>query len=211
MHSRFRPRTNLRQSLGSPALCENLLQSGNLIVVAFTDDRLAGETIDSKVQPSGKHARHNRLLVLIAIYKVLQALLFAMVGVGALHLLHKDVGDVLAQFAAALRFNPESRFVNLVLDEASFLNDPLLRRIGLVAFSYAGVSLAEGIGLYLEKAWAEYLTLVITASFLPWEIVEVFRKLTWIRVSLLIVNVLVFLYLLRLVTKHRRKMAEDTT
>ncbi len=174
-------------------------------MVAFSEERLAGDTIDVQVKPSVKHARHNRLLVLIAIYKLLQALLFVAVGVGALHLLHKDVGDVLSQFATALRFNPESRFVNLVLDEASLLNDPLLRRIGLVAFSYAGVSLAESIGLYLEKAWAEYLTLVITASFLPWEVIEIFRRLTWIRVGLLTVNVLVFLYLLRLLTNRRRK------
>lgn len=180
-------------------------------MVAFTEDRLAGDTIDSKAKPSGNRVRHNRLLVLIAVYKLLQALLFVAVGIGALHLLHKDIGDVLSQFAAALRFNPESRFVNLVLDEASLINDPLLRRIGLVAFSYAGVSLAEGIGLYLEKAWAEYLTLVITASFLPWEIVEIFRKLTWVRVSLLTVNVLVFLYLLSLVTKRRRGAAETSS
>lgn len=176
-------------------------------MVAFTDDRLAGDTIDSKVNPSTEHARHNRLLVLIAVYKLLQALLFVAVGIGALHLLHKDIGDVLTQVAAALRFNPESRFVNLVLDEAALLNDPLLRRIGLVAFSYAGISLAEGIGLYLEKAWAEYLTLVITASFLPWEIVEIFRRLTWIRVGLLTVNVLVFIYLLKLLTNRKKKPA----
>ena len=148
------------------------------------------------------------MLVLIAVYKMLQALLFVAVGVGALHLLHKDIGDVLTQVAAALRFNPESRFVNLVLDEATLLNDPLLKRIGLVAFSYAGVSLAESIGLYLEKAWAEYLTLVITASFLPWEVIEIFRRATWIRFGLLTVNVLVFLYLLRLLTNRRKKPAQ---
>ena len=84
-----------------------------------------------------------------------------------------------ASSAIALRFNPESRFVNFILDRASLVNDPLLRRIGALAFSYAGLSLAEGIGLYLEKAWGEFLTLAITASFLPWEVFEVFRRLTW--------------------------------
>ncbi len=145
------------------------------------------------------------MLVLIAAYKVLQAALFAAVGIGALRLLHKDASDVLAQITAALRFNPESRFVNFVLDEAALLNDPILRRIGLVAFSYAAVSLVEGIGLYLEKAWAEYLTLIITASFLPWEVFEVFRRLTWVRVALLIVNALVFLYLLKLVSTRKKQ------
>ncbi len=177
-------------------------------MVAFSEERLAGDTIDVLTKPSVEHARHNRLLVLIAVYKMLQALLFVAVGVGALHLLHKDIGDVLSQVAAALRFNPESRFVNLVLDEAALLNDPLLKRIGLVAFSYAGISLAESIGLYLEKAWAEYLTLVITASFLPWEVIEIFRRATSIRVGLLTVNVLVFFYLLRLLTNRRKKPAK---
>ena len=78
------------------------------------------------------------------------------------------------------------------------------RRIGALAFSYAALSLAEGIGLYLEKAWGEFLTLAITASFLPWEIFEIFHRLTWVRVGLLVVNVLVFIYLLNIVTRHRK-------
>lgn len=142
---------------------------------------------------------HNRWLVLIAVYKALQALLFMAIGVGALHMLHRDIADDLSMLADHLRFNPESRFVNFVLDKASLVDDPLLRRIGAVAFSYAGVSLAEGIGLYLEKAWGEYLTLIITASFLPWEIFEIIHKITLFRSSLLVINVLVLLYLSKVV------------
>lgn len=164
------------------------------------------DIIDSQRNTRVTPRKHNRLLVLIAAYKVVQALLFASVGVGALRLLHKDAGDVLAQVTTDLRFNPESRFVNFILDEAALLNDPLLRRIGLVAFSYAGVSLVEGIGLFLEKAWAEYLTLVITASFLPWEVFEVLRRLTWVRVALLLANTLVFIYLLILVSTRKKQL-----
>ena len=122
-----------------------------------------------------------------------------------MRLLHKDFADVMLQVASALRFNPESRFVNFVLDRASNVDDHLLRRIGVVAFCYAGLSLAEGIGLYLEKAWGEYLTLFITASFLPWEVFEVFKRITWIRIALLIVNALVFLYLLKVVAERKSR------
>jgi uncharacterized membrane protein (DUF2068 family) len=159
---------------------------------------------DSPTQITAKPHRHNQWLILIAAYKLVQALLFAAIGVGALRLLHQDVGDLLSQLAEHLNFNPESRFVNFILDKASLLDDPLLRRIGAAAFCYAGIGLLEGIGLYLEKVWAEYLTLLITASFLPWEIFEVIRKLTYFRVSLLVVNVLVLLYLLKLVTRRGR-------
>jgi uncharacterized membrane protein (DUF2068 family) len=162
---------------------------------------------DSSELVTGKQRQqHNKLLILIAAYKVLQALLFAAVGFGALRLLHKDVDDVLTDLTTALRFNPESRFVNFVLDKATLLNDPLLRRIGVVAFSYSAVSFAEGIGLYLEKTWGEVLTLLITASFLPWEAFEIFKKLTWVRVSLLTINLLVFLYLLKVVAAHKNQI-----
>ena len=156
-----------------------------------------------------KRAKHNKWLLLIASYKTLQAVLFALIGLGARHMLHKDVGDELAALADHLRFNPESRLVNIVLDRASLLNDPLLRRIGILAFAYAAVSYVEGIGLYFEQVWAEYLTLIITASFLPLEIIEIFRRQTVFRFSLLGVNLLVFLYLLQLVTlKARDKSGE---
>jgi len=154
---------------------------------------------------SSARRRHNRWLVLIAVYKLLQALLFIAIGLGARHMLHKDVADDLAMLADRLRFNPESRFVNFVLDKASLLNDPVLRRIGFFAFSYAAVGLAEGIGLYLEKVWGEFLTLAITASFLPWEIFEIMRRLTWVRLGLLTINVLVLLYLAKVVAEGMKQ------
>lgn len=154
-------------------------------------------------------APHNRWLFLIALYKGLQALLFIALGVGALRLLHKDIDDVISRIVDALRFSAESRFVNFLYDHAPLVDDHLLRRIGVLAFSYAGLSLAEGIGLYLEKAWGEFLTLAITASFLPWEIFEVFHHVTWVRIGLLVVNALVFFYLLKIVSA-RRKPADES-
>jgi uncharacterized membrane protein (DUF2068 family) len=153
---------------------------------------------------SGGHS-HNRFLVLIAIYKFFHALLFFSIGIGAHRLLHKDIADQLEVLARHLRFNPESRLVNFILEKASLINDPALRRIGFVAYCYATVTLVEGIGLYLEKAWGEFLTLAITASFLPWEIYEIIRRITWVRVGLLTINILVFYYLLRLVIDRVRR------
>jgi len=148
---------------------------------------------------------HNRWLVLIASYKCLQALLIAAIGIGALRLLGKNVADELSLMAERLHFNPEGKLVDFLTDKAQFLNDPMLRRIGITAFIYAGLSLAEAIGLYLEEAWGEYLTLIITASFLPLELLEIVRRLTWIRTSLLAINLVVFFYLLKIVIDRSRQ------
>jgi uncharacterized membrane protein (DUF2068 family) len=163
---------------------------------------------DSPSQPLSRPKRHNRWLVLISIFKLAQAALFVAIGVGALRLLHKDLGDMLLRLAHHLHFSPESRFVDFVLDRASIVTDRLLRRFSLAVFCYAALGLAEGIGLYLEKAWGEYLTLGITASFLPWEIFEVMRRVTWVRSGLLLVNALVFIYLLKLVAERQRSKKE---
>jgi uncharacterized membrane protein (DUF2068 family) len=155
------------------------------------------------LQTASAIRRHNKGLVLIAAYKLLLALFFIALGVGALRLVGKDVGDVLYQIASDLKFNPEGRFVNFILDRASLLDDPMLRRIGFGAFCYAAIGIAEAIGLYLEKAWGEYLTLIITASFLPWEILEIVRRHTMPRVGLLVVNIAVLIYLSKLVWERQ--------
>ncbi len=160
---------------------------------------------DSPKQLHPPHRRHNAWLILIAAFKLTQALLFVAVGVGALRLLHKDVGDELQRFVDHLNFNTEPHFVNLLLEKAIILDDRMLRRIGAVVFIYAGLDLLEGIGLYLEKVWGEYLTLAITGSYLPWEIFEACRRFTPSRVGLLTVNALVFAYLLKLVTTRGRQ------
>jgi len=160
--------------------------------------------IDLRPKSLTRRRTHNRWLVLIAAFKLLQAVLFVAVGVGAFRLLHKDIGDMLERMVNHLRFNPEGRFVNFVLDRASLLNDKMLRRIGLAFFCYAALDLLEGTGLYLEKVWAEYFTLAITASFLPFEVYEIFRKLTLVRVSLLAINALVLIYLAKLIWERQR-------
>ena len=160
---------------------------------------------EAALQLPTKSPRHNKWLILIAAYKVVQALLFIALGVGALRLLHKDIENTLTVLIDHLRFNPESKLVNFILVKASIIDDHMLRQFSAVVFGYAGLGLIEGIGLYLEKVWAEYLTLVITGSFLPWEIYEVMHRLTWIRASLLVVNAFVLLYLLKAVTERVRE------
>jgi len=166
---------------------------------------MAEEIIKSPFKFFRPRTHHNRWLVLIAAFKVAQAALFIAVGVGALRLVGKDIDDLLTRLAHHLHFNPESRIVDFVLDRASIVNDRLLRRFSVAVFAYAALGLTEGIGLYLEKTWAEYMTLILTASFLPWEIFEFIRRHTLMRGSLLTLNALVFFYLLKIVIERGKQ------
>lgn len=162
-------------------------------------------------QTATRPPNHRAGLILIAAYKFVCALLFVLVGLGAFHLLHKDIDDFAWHtLVEVLHWNPEHRVVSFLLDRAELLNDPILRRIGFGAIVYAGVCIAEGIGLYLEKVWGEVLTLLITASFLPFELHELFRRVTPIRVSALAINLLVLAYLLYLVVEKATRRAKGS-
>ncbi|MBW4027128.1 DUF2127 domain-containing protein [Acidipila rosea] len=143
-----------------------------------------------------KHHKHNQWLIFIGGLKLLKGLLFILLGFGALKLLHKDIVDLLTRWFIDMRFDPESRFINLLLDKAALIDDHRLKQISFGIFCYAALDLVEGTGLALEKTWAEYLTLILTASFLPWEFFEIIRHFTWVKVVLVLINVLVVLYLL---------------
>jgi uncharacterized membrane protein (DUF2068 family) len=106
----------------------------------------------------------------------------------------------------ALKFDPESRFVSLLLDKVDLIDAHRLREISLATFGYSAVALTEGVGLLMEKVWAEYLTLILTISFLPWELYELARKPDWFRLGLLVTNLAVLAYLVWLL--RRKKLLE---
>jgi hypothetical protein len=51
-------------------------------------------------------------LRLIAVFKLVKGLLLLAVGVGALKLLHKDVGEVALRWVNVLRVDPDNRFIH---------------------------------------------------------------------------------------------------
>ena len=71
------------------------------------------------------------------------------------------------------------------------------------------MALLEGIGLMMEKTWAEYLTVGLTVSFLPWELYEVFKRVTLVHSGLLVVNFMVFLYLFKVVVERGKQQRRE--
>ena len=157
----------------------------------------------ASVGEHGSPGMHDNGLLLIGLFKLVKAVFFFCVGIGAIHLLHKDLSDEVIRLATALRFDPESRVVALLMDKVDLIDAHRLREIGFATFAYSGLALTEGIGLLREKVWAEYLTLVLTISFLPWELYELARRPSWFRLALLVINLGVLWYLIWLLKRKR--------
>ena len=139
---------------------------------------------------------HDRLIRLIAAFKLLKAALLIALGVGAFRLLHRDVAGVLEHWVEAFRLDPASRFVDTALGKASNLSPGQIKKLGLGSFLYAALFLTEGIGLWLLKRWAEWLTIIITSSLVPLEVYEIQRHLTPVKLTVLVVNLAIVGYLI---------------
>jgi uncharacterized membrane protein (DUF2068 family) len=148
-------------------------------------------------------------LRVIAGLKFAKGLLLVGIGFGAMHLINRDLGEEVRDLAANLRIDPENREVQLILEKIANLQPYALRNFSLVSFLFAADMFAEGVGLWLNKTWAKYLLVIATGSFLPYEAYLSIRMPGWNRVLLLLANLAVLIYVVRLMwVSHKRPKAD---
>jgi uncharacterized membrane protein (DUF2068 family) len=145
----------------------------------------------------------SRMLRLIAAFKLLKGVLLIVVGISALKLIHTDIGSWLTEWVIRFGLDPGGRHVGRFLLKAAELTPNRLKEIGVGSLVYSALFLTEGIGLWLLKRWAEWLTVIITASLIPVEIYEIYRHLTPVRILLLLINVAVVAYLVHRIRNDR--------
>jgi uncharacterized membrane protein (DUF2068 family) len=138
---------------------------------------------------------HSRGLLLIAAFKLLKGIALIAVGIGALHLLHRDVATVVDHWINAFRVDPHNRFIHWLLAKVPLVDDKKLKELSVGTFIYAAVFLIEGTGLALRKRWAEYFTIITTGSFLPLEVYEIIHHATVAKGVALVINIAVVVYL----------------
>jgi uncharacterized membrane protein (DUF2068 family) len=137
------------------------------------------------------------VLRLIAIYKMVHGLLFIAVGVGLIKLKHHDIPQILNDYVIRpLRFNPENKMIDWMLDEASKLTPHKITLVSYAAFFYALLFCIEGVGLFLRKHWAEYFVVIVTGSLLPFEIWAMVLRVEWWKAGVIFGNLLILTYLI---------------
>lgn len=145
---------------------------------------------------------HTEVLRLIAFFKLLKAATLIATGIGAFKLIHGDIGHVLEHWAAEVHVDPGAHFVSHAIHRITNIPPRRIRELGIVSFIYAGLFLTEGIGLMLLKRWAEWFTVIITASLVPIELYETIHRLTAVKVLVLTINIAVVFYLVHHIRSH---------
>ncbi len=167
--------------------------------------RATGPAASAPVPTRGKALRQIFVLRLLGTERILRAIL--LLG-GAYAVLRFRSSEATLQqvftkdlpaarpLADRLGFNLDNSSLVNAVHKALTARPATLALIAALVAGYGLLELVEGVGLWLLKRWAEYLTVVATAVFLPLEVHELLKQVTATRAVAFVINVAVVVYLL---------------
>jgi uncharacterized membrane protein (DUF2068 family) len=146
----------------------------------------------------------------IGILKLVSGVMALAVGIGVFRYLGNDPGPAAERIITHLRLDPNNYVIHAVLAGITGIDKTHLRALEIGTFFYAVLHVIEGTGLILGKDWAGYLVIVATSSLVPFEIYEIVRKVSPLRIAILLVNIGIVIYLIVTLRRERKARIERT-
>ncbi|WP_445526237.1 DUF2127 domain-containing protein [Streptomyces cyslabdanicus] len=195
---RLRIRLHARTALGDVWRC---LRCGDF---ALGEPHGSGPAGDAPLVPRGKVLRDLFILRFLAFERALRGVFIVLVAVAvwkfsnsqdAVRRLFEKYLDVFRPVFQHFHYDLDhSPVVGTVRKTFGYQHSTLLL-VASVLLAYALVELIEAVGLWYAKRWAEYLTVVATAAFLPLEIYELTEHISAVKITTLALNILAVLYI----------------
>jgi uncharacterized membrane protein (DUF2068 family) len=143
-------------------------------------------------------------IVAIAVFRVVKAILLIALSIGAFVLSDTNLEELAERTIEWLAVDRDHVVVERLLERIPFLTPSLLVAGGIGGLALSGLYLVEAYGLFRRRLWAEWLTIVATSVFIPFEIYEIVEHGTALGIGALVVNALIVAYLVarRLVARR---------
>jgi uncharacterized membrane protein (DUF2068 family) len=155
--------------------------------IVATKQRAIPKAVDDLSAPAGLRA--------VATFEAVKGLFVLVAGLGLLHYLHKDLGDVAENLVHWLHLNPDRRYSRIFIEAADKLTDGKMWALASGALAYSTVRFVEAYGLWNRRVWAEWFALLSGALYLPWEIFELVERATGLKWAVLCTNVVIVIYM----------------
>lgn len=131
----------------------------------------------------------------IALFEALKGTVVLIIGFGLVPYIHQDVHELSERFVHFLNLNPAHRLSGIFLHLIEGVPQIEIMWIAVIAFVYSGFRLTEAYGLWRQRVWAEWLAIISTGLYLPLEFFELFHRFGFIKLGIVIFNLLILGYL----------------
>ncbi|MFJ1651826.1 DUF2127 domain-containing protein [Streptomyces sp. NPDC088337] len=195
---RLRIRLHARTALGDVWRC---LRCGDF---ALGEPHGSGPAGDAPLVPRGKVLRDLFILRFLAFERALRGVFIVLVAVAvwkfsnsqdAVRRLFDEYLDVFRPVFQHFHYDLDHSPVIGTVQKTFGYRYSTLLLVACVLLAYALVELIEAVGLWYAKRWAEYLTVVATAAFLPLEIYELTEHISAVKITTLVLNIVAVLYI----------------
>jgi len=173
--------------------------------MVYNDGQADGDEKQSKKARRVTRKSGTGTLRLIALFKFCKAAILLLVLAVSWRFIHHNPAQTVLHWALRLHVDPDNHYVHALLAKLLNVNERQLALFSAGTVLYATVFMVEGLGLWLARAWAEYLTIVTTAGLLPVELYELGKHATLTQWVVLVINVGIVLYLARHLWRRRRR------
>ena len=112
-----------------------------------------------------------------------------------MRLVHRDVAHAAEALVGRLHLDAAKKYPRIFLDLAANATDLQLWGLAGLAMAYALLRFAEAYGLWFQRRWAQWIAAVSGGIYVPVEIYELARSITWIKVAALLLNTAVVGYM----------------
>ena len=140
----------------------------------------------------------------IALIEAAKGILVLAAGMGLLALIHHDVEEFAALLIRRFHLNPANHYPRIFLELAGRIDDRRLWAFAAGAFAYSVFRLVLAFGLWRQRAWAEWLTVIAASVYLPLEIMALERHVTTLKVATFVCNLAIVVYLGWVLRQRRR-------
>ncbi len=149
-----------------------------------------------------------RYLKRIALFKITKGALLFLLGFSLLFLNARDTWmDKISDWVDAEILLGHSKVVIFLLNKLQdVLAGEQLRATGFLALFYCGVLFTEGIGVYLQKRWAELLMIFATGALIPLEVRHLWHRPSVSALVILLVNCFIVWFLYRVLKREKTEV-----
>ena len=152
---------------------------------------------------------HKYGLRTIAVFEASKGLAVVAICAFLLTLLHQDLSSVVDRVTDLLRLNPDSRFAEWLYELADRTTGRGIWTAVTVMLVYSTLRFVEAYGLWNERHWAEWFAVISGALYVPFEVYALVSHAGWLRLALLIGNVILVLYVASILAENRRERLEQ--
>lgn len=142
-------------------------------------------------------------LHIVALFEGAKGTLVLIAGFGLLALLHQDLHRAAEELVRRFHMNPAHHYPKIFIDVATHVTDTRLWVLSASAVLYATVRFVEAYGLWRRQPWAEWFAVLTGGIYIPIEMYELLKGVTWAKVVLLAVNTGIVGYLAYILINSR--------